>query len=309
MKPSPYQIAAFTHAARERSFSKAAFVLGVTQSSVTQHVAKLERIVGTQLFVRRREGLELTRAARELFAISDRLRNLEQLIEEKIEDYGELTTGHLRIIANAPRPAMPVIARYQTIYPHVQIEFTLFDWDTAMRQLREREVDIAIIVEPEVAEGLELREVGTTRYKAFVRHDHPLAGRASLSLRELTDQVVVLPEDGSLTQRVVNGKLRDLGLAFSRLIKTTTFPVVKEAILHGFGVGFMLADSQFPSTHLVAIDIEEMPETYRVCLATPSDKWDLRLVKSFCDVALQVTEEAGSAVTPGSRAANLGGAT
>ena len=84
MKTNPYQISAFTHAAREGSFTRAAENLGVTQSSITQHVAKLERTMGTQLFVRRRDGLELTRAGHELFAVSDRLRTLEQLIEEKV---------------------------------------------------------------------------------------------------------------------------------------------------------------------------------------------------------------------------------
>lgn len=285
MKPSPYQISAFTHAARERSFSKAAAVLGVTQSSVTQHVAKLERIVGAQLFLRRREGLELTRAGRELFEISDRLRTLEQLIEEKIDDYGALSTGHLRIIANAPRPALPIISGYLALYPQVQIEFTLFGWKAVMDQLREREVDIAIIVEPEFSEGLYTREIGVTRYKAFVSPDHPLADRRSISLRDLRQEVIILPEDGSLTQRVVKAKAAKLGFAFSRLIKTATFPVVKEAVLHGVGVGFMLEGGQFPSSNLITIDVEEMPELYRICLVTPSDKRDLRLVKSFCEVA------------------------
>jgi len=285
MKPSPYQISAFTHAARERSFSKAAAVLGVTQSSVTQHVAKLERVVGAQLFLRRRGGLELTSAGRELFEISDRLRTLEQLIEEKIDDYGALSTGHLRIIANAPRPALPIISGYLALYPQVQIEFTLFGWKAVMDQLREREVDIAIIVEPEVSEGLYTREIGTTRYKAFVSPDHHLADRRSISLRDLRQEVVILPEDGSLTQRVVKAKAAKLGFTFSRMIKTATFPVVKEAVLHGVGVGFMLEGGQFPSSNLVTIDVEEMPERYRVCLVTPSDKRDLRLVKSFCEVA------------------------
>jgi len=104
MRPSPYQIAAFTHAARERSFSRAATVLGVTQSSITQHVANLEKVMGVQLFVRRREGLELTRAARELFEISDRLRTLEQLIAEKIDDYGEVSTV---ICASSPTCRAP----------------------------------------------------------------------------------------------------------------------------------------------------------------------------------------------------------
>ena len=285
MKPSPYQIAAFTQAARERSFSKAAAVMGVTQSSVTQHVAKLERIMGTQLFVRRREGLELTPAARELFAISDRLRTLEQLVEEKVEDYGELSAGHLRIIANAPRPAMPVIARYASLYPQVEIAFTLVSWGLAMRQLRERDVDIAIIVEPETIDGLYVRDIARTRYKAYVHRDHRLAGRGSLSLADLTEEVVVLPEDGSLTQRIVAAKTAEFGITLSRVIKTTTFPMVKEAVLHGVGVGLMLEDGQFPSARLVALEVREMRDSYRTCLVTPTDKRDLRVVKSFCEVA------------------------
>src|SRR5215471_3647519 len=115
MKPSPYQITAFTHVARERSFTRAAERLGVTQSSVTQHVAKLEQIMGVPLFVRRRDGLELTRAGCDLFAVSDRLFALTQLVEEKVGNYSELAAGHLTVIANAPCPAMPVIARYTTL--------------------------------------------------------------------------------------------------------------------------------------------------------------------------------------------------
>ena len=62
--------------------------------------------MGTQLFVRRHDGVELTRAARELFEISDRLRTMEERVAEKIASYSELESGHLKIIANAPRPAV-----------------------------------------------------------------------------------------------------------------------------------------------------------------------------------------------------------
>ncbi len=289
MKLSPYQIIAFTHAARERSFSKAAAALGVTQSSVTQHVAKLEQIMGTQLFLRRREGLELTPTARELFDISDRMRTLEQLIEEKVEDYGELSAGHLRIVANAPRPAMPVIARYSELYPQVQIEFALVSWNIAMQQLREREIDIAIILEPEANDGISMREIGTTRYMAYVNRDHRLARRRRLSLKDLAEEVMILPEDGSLTQRLVKRTAAQYGVSYSRVVKTATFSTVKEAVLHGVGVGMLLEDSVFPSEDLIPIEIEEMTERYRNFLVTPIDKRDLRLVKSFCDVAVDET--------------------
>ena len=137
MKSNHHQITVFTYACREGSFSRAAQRLGVTQSSITQHVAKLEKAMGTQLFVRRRDGLELTSAGRDLFALTDRLTALEQQVQEKVQDVGALEDGHLRIIANAPRPILPIIAAYNRFYPNVRIDFTLFDWTSAMTMLGE----------------------------------------------------------------------------------------------------------------------------------------------------------------------------
>ncbi|MBY8974807.1 LysR family transcriptional regulator [Rhodobacteraceae bacterium NNCM2] len=288
MKPSPYQIAAFTHVARERSFSKAAEALGVTQSSITQHVSKLEKLMGTLLFVRRRDGVELTQSARELFDISDRLRTLEQLVEEKIASYGDLSSGYLTIIANAPRPAMPIIASYLKRYPQIQIEFSLYDWTTAMSKLRNREVDIAVITEPDEFEGAVMHELDRSRYLAFMRSDHELAGMEQLSLSDLVETPVILPQDGSFTQRIVHRKARQNGITLSRLVKTQTFPVMKEAVLHGVGVAMMLENSLYPSQNLKMIPVIEMPERYGHRLVTLKDKGNLRIIQSFIDVARQI---------------------
>lgn len=284
--PSPYQIKAFTHVARERSFSRAAHCLGVTQSSVTQHVAKLEARMGTQLFIRRREGLELTRAGAELFKITDRLATLDQLVAEKISDYSALTDGHIRLIANAPRPAMPIIARYGELYPQIQIDFTLYDWTTSMVLLNERQVDVAIITEPEENESLFIHELRRSRYMAHMRADHPLANRSELSLKDLQEECLVLPGDGSLTQKIMQSKIEEHGLSFARQMKTTTFPMVKEALLHNLGVSLLLENSLFPSDKLVAIPVREMHEQYRDCLVIPRDKKDLRLINSFYGICI-----------------------
>lgn len=254
---------------------------------MTQHVARLEQIVGTPLFIRRREGLELTVAGSELFAMSDRLRTLEQLVAERISDYGDMAAGQLRIGANAPRPALPLIARYTRQFPQVEISFTLMSWDLAMQRLREREIDIGFVVDPEPDPALTIRQMRTTDYRAFVHTDHPLAARDSISLHELQGEMLVMPEDGSLTQRLLQRKAAELGLSFRQVIKTTTFPMVKEAVLHGVGVGLMLADGQFPSRNLKALRIREMQDTHRDCLVVPADKARLRLIRNFAELALE----------------------
>lgn len=291
--PSPYQVKAFTFAAREGSISAAALALGVTQSSVTQHIAKLEAHMGTQLFIRRRTGLELTRAGKELFSVSDRLATMEQLVHEKVSDYSALTDGHIRLIANAPRPAMPIIAQYGRLYPKVQIDFTLYNWTTAMTLLAERQVDIAIVTDPEEGSSLFTREIRRSSYKAHMLKTHPFAKRRRISLADLRDETLVLPEDGSLTQKIARAKFQDHKLDLPRILRTTTFPMVKEAILHNLGIGLLLENSLYPSERLAAVPVAEMPEEYRDCIAIPADKRELRLIKSFLDVAVEVRAGGG----------------
>lgn len=285
MKSNPYQIAAFTQVARDGSFSRAAASLGVSQSSVTQHVAKLEAAMGTLLFIRRRDGVGMTQAARELFEVTDRLRTLEQTVAEKISSYADLTTGYLTIIANAPRPAMPLIAAFTRAYPQIQVDFRLYGWTRAMEMLRRREVDIAVITEPSALDEANVIELERTAYRALVRTDHALAGRDMVGLRDLAGDPLILPEPGSFTEHIVSRKTARHAVTFSRVIRTSTFPEVKEAILHGIGTGILLENAIYPSEQLVMVPIREMPEEYGHMLVVPADKRRLRVVQSFVDLA------------------------
>nr|WP_321456716.1 LysR family transcriptional regulator [uncultured Cohaesibacter sp.] len=287
MKISAHQIEAFTYTARLKSFSQAANALGVTQSAITQHVANLERTMGSKLFIRRREGLEVTRAAEELFRLSDRLCTLEQAIGEKIEDYRDLKSGYLSIMANAPRPALPIIARFSQLYPDVKTTFSLGSWTLAMERLKNRDVDIAIVTEPTQLPGLYSLELEHQRFCAHMRYDHPLAKRERLSLSDLVHEAVVLPEVGSMTQRVVNEQLLTHKLSLTRVVEMTTYPVVKEAILHGIGVGIMLENCFFPSQQITSRPIEELSQTYPTFLVSPEDKNDLHFVKRFVELAVE----------------------
>lgn len=284
MKLNHHQVTAFTYACREGSFSRAAKRIGVTQSSITQHVAKLEKTMGTLLFVRRRDGLELTSAGRDLFALTDQLTALEQQVQEKVQEFGALQDGHLRIIANAPRPILPMIAAYNRLYPNVRIDFTLFDWTSAMSLLRDFGVDIALITNPTLGDQLFSMPVGETSYKAHLPVHHTLAGRDRLFLRDLVNETIILPEQGSLTLRVFQDAERRSGVNLSHIIRTTTFPVVQEAVLHGAGIGILLDNSLYPSTDIETIAIAEMPDTYQNYLVIPAHKRHLRLINSFIEV-------------------------
>lgn len=278
---NPYQFKAFARVVQEGSLSGAARAMGVSQSAVTQHLAKLEATVGTKLMTRGHTGIELTRAGREFYEYADRYATLEALISEKLQGYSDLGQGHLRIIANAPQPALRLIARYARRYPGVDLDFTLFDWSSAMEKLQAHQTDIAIVTDPTRRADWHRTPIESARYVLYVPETHRLATRNAVSLRELAEETLILPEAGSLTQRMVTGALRKHDLTLRRVVKTTTFPVMKEAILEGLGVGIFLENSARRDEQLRELPITELTARHETCLIIPRHKLDLRLSRSF----------------------------
>lgn len=281
---SPHQFKAFSQVVREGSFSAAARALGVSQSAVTQHVANLETTVGMRLLVRARDGVQLTSIGQEFFELADRFDALNSIIDEKLRGYSDFSSGHLRIIANAPQPALRLISKYAKLYPSVNMDFSLCDWTTAMGLLQQHQTDIAIVTDPSRQEDWHYLSVSKARYVLYVRLDHPLANHDGVSLKDIAQETLLLPETGSLTQRIVTEALKEHGLSIRRTVKVTSFPVMKEAILEGLGVGIFLEDSAQKDTHIREVRIPELSKQHETYVVIPNYKLDLRLTQSFLRV-------------------------
>lgn len=285
MNINPYQFKAFAYVVREGSLTNAARALGVSQSAVSQHIAKLEAHVGARLLVRARDGVELTATGQEFFDLADRFATLHTIIEEKVQGFSELERGHLKIIANAPQPALDLIARFADTYPNVDIDIALCDWSSAIELLQKRKVDFGVITEPTISTEWYLQRLCTSRFVLYVRDTHDWSRRQVMSLTQIVDETLLLPESGSITQRVITTALDKLQLVPRRIVKTTTFPVMKEAIMAGLGVGIFLENSAGPEAGLTQIPIQELEKHYETSLVVPRHRMDLKLVRSFCQVA------------------------
>ncbi|MEO0370525.1 MAG: LysR family transcriptional regulator [Pseudomonadota bacterium] len=281
---NPYQFKAFSQVVREGSFSAAARVMGVSQSAVTQHVANLEKTVGVRLLIRARDGVQLTSTGQEFFDLADRYAVLDAVIDEKLRGYSEFSQGHLRIIANAPQPALQLISKYAALYPDVNIDFALCDWTTAMELLQNQQTDIAIVTDPTVQEDWHYIPVMRARYVLYLRQDHALATRNTIALKELASETLLLPETGSLTQRIVTGALKKRDLSIRRIVKVTSFPVMKEAIMAGLGVGIFLENSAQKNNELRELQVQELTREHETSVVVPNYKLDLRLTQSFLNI-------------------------
>ena len=100
-------IRVFVEAARQRSFSRAAQVLGMTQSGVSHHVASLERHLGLRLFLRSGATVELTDTGRQYF---DTIHEAFSTIEWSTRQLAQRPDGGRLIVRTSlPTFAMTVV--------------------------------------------------------------------------------------------------------------------------------------------------------------------------------------------------------
>ena len=150
----------FVALARERSFTKAAQQLHITQQSLSSHIAALEQELGCQLLVRR-VPLELTYAGTVFLRYAV---NFQKELNDLYREFCDITEhqrGVLRIgvAFTRGRAIMPeLIARFQGRYPNIEIELSEAANQVLHQKLLNREIDVAIANFPDSLQGVELRD-------------------------------------------------------------------------------------------------------------------------------------------------------
>jgi DNA-binding transcriptional LysR family regulator len=287
MRPNHHQFEAFAYVVREGSFSAAATRLGVTQSTITQHIANLEKGIGTPLLLRGRDGVELTPTGQDFYDLADRMVALSAEVTERLEGFNAMKEGRLKIIGNAPQPALKIIARFQLRFPDIHVDYGLYDWTTAKSMISNRLADVGLITDAPKHENWENIHIESARYVIYCRCDHPFAKRTKISLSELEQETVIIPEKGSLTRRLLDQACDRYTISLTRIATMTTFPLMCEAVLQGIGVALFLQNSSLIKDDLCEIDIEEMPEARNTSLIVMKDRTRLKLVSEFINAAIE----------------------
>ena len=285
MRPNHHQFIAFAYVVREGSFSAAATRMGVTQSTITQHIGNLEKTIGTHLLRRGRDGVELTSTGREFYDLADRMVSLDAEVSERLDGFNSMKNGHLNVIGNAPQPALRIIAKFRQRFPDIRVNFGLHDWSTATNLLRNRLADVGLITDAPVSDAWERIYIESADYVLYCPRGHPLGERKSVSLNDLQEETVIVPERGSLTRKLLEEACRKNSIALKRTVTMTTFPLMYEAVLQEIGVAVFLRNSSLIKKSVSEVPILEMSQKHATHLIATKDRMGLKLVSEFINSA------------------------
>ena len=270
MPISHAHLRSFHAVATHGSFTRASEMLNITQPTLSGQVKELEERYGTKLFIRHGRRIELTDIGKSAFSITRLIFRHEEEVEHLLQSARALTSGQLRVGADSPYIATPLLAQFQRLYPGIQISIQYGNSQQLMAWIVSRSCDVAFMPNiPQEDERLYSIPLPPGRLVVFVNQDHDWAERRSVTIEELVTQRIVLREKGSRTRSIFEEAVSRAGHLLPDVMEISGREGVREAVAAGFGVGIVAENELVADSRLRALPVsnaELAHAEYVVCL-------------------------------------------
>ena len=280
------QLEAFLKVAEHGSFTRAAKALGVSQPAISQQMAKLEETLRHPLFERQGRTLRLTHAGETLRTRALQIVSMVRDARREVTDDGE--TGRL-VIGGIPTIAPyflpPLIARFHSKFPQVQMEIREDVTERLLRSCHHGEVDVAVLALPVDEAGLKTEWLFDEPLLLALPATHALATAPRIRPGDLEDeQFILLGEEHCLRGDVMRFCQRNAFQPVS-VNQAQQLATVEQLVAAGFGISFvpaMAADVAF-SKHVVHRPLPSGGPKRRIAACWNPIRYKTRILRAFLE--------------------------
>ena len=236
------QLKAFLAVAQDRSFSRAAEKLYLTQPAVSKQIQALEEALGMRLFDRVGRSILLTQAGN---ILHDHAHIAFQTLEEARETINQLRglqRGHLRISAAStigtymlPQP----LGELKAQFPGIEISLAITNKARVVQQVLSHEVELGFVGPPVEPAELEMEEYLLDELVLIMAPTHRLAQEESVGVAELVEEVFILREQGSGTREIMEEELGRVRVSLKKAMELGSTEAIKQAVAANLGVSIV----------------------------------------------------------------------
>jgi DNA-binding transcriptional LysR family regulator len=270
------QLRTFLAVLEHESFTRAAQVLGIGQSTVSFHIAALERSVGAALLDRRGGRARPTAAGRLLRRYAARMLSLrdEAIGRLRAEENGE--TGRVAIAASTipGEYLLPeMLASFRRSHPRVSLSVEVSDSRRAISALLAEDCDLAMIGTRPADPRIVSSPFASDEIVLIGPSPNPFAPGLRLTRAELEKVAIIMREDGSGTRQTVTAALRRSvrpGGEHPAPILVGSSEAAKRCARHGLGLAFVsrrAADEDVAAGRITIVEVPGLPVRRRFYVA------------------------------------------
>ena len=235
------QLKTFIEVQRQKSFSKAAEKLRITQPAVSAQIRSLEREVGETLFDRKGGKVTFTAAGRvfEPFAehALDCQRHMMMMVAEQLRS----PRGEVGISAQESTSlyVLPdVFVEFKKYYPRVALKIVRAERARTIEALLNREIDFGVVSLPVKDPRLTVETIHRDELVLAVPKDHPLLSVKNAGVKDIVKYPFLLPKQGRQRELILNiFGMQDVQP--KGVMEVESGELMKRFILAGLGIGFL----------------------------------------------------------------------
>ena len=231
------QLETFVHVAQLQSFSRAAEVLGYTQSAITVQIRLLENELETRLFDRTGKRVVLTPSGKEFMGHASRILYDVNKAKKSMNDDAELKNplhiGTIESLCTAKLPA--VLSKFREFHPKVNMQVTIDTPEQLIRMMEHNGLDLIYILDTPRWDQNWVKVMEKAEPVVFVASaDSEFAGK-TLKMEDILEEIVGEISDEYDEDEKQFIRLADGSLIFEAKILLTDFFRVIDADPTEFG--------------------------------------------------------------------------
>ncbi|HZY63862.1 MAG TPA: LysR family transcriptional regulator [Edaphobacter sp.] len=297
------QLKTFIEVQRQKSFSKAAEKLRITQPAVSAQIRSLERETGEALFDRKGGKVTLTAAGRLFEPFAEHALECQRHMIMMIGEQRRSPRGEVSISAQESTSlyVLPdVFVEFKKYYPRVALKIVRAERARTLEMLVNREVDFGIVSLPVKDARFTVATVHRDELVLAVPKGHLLLDVQSAGIPDIVKHPFLLPKQGRQRELILN-LFRMQDVQPKAVMEVESGELMKRFILSGLGIGFLpsanIAD-EVKRGDLEIVRIESLRLSRDLGIVYLKGKLMTKAARAFLEIATRDIGGPGSAGLP-----------
>ncbi len=248
--------------AEHRALTSAAERIGLSQPALSRRMQQLEEYFDTELFVRSRQGVELTEMGQLVATEARVLVSRYDSLRERVQSHVNLNAGVVRIGGGATAVSFLLpnaIASYRARYPDIRFHLKEAGSREITSDVASGELELGVITLPVApTHEMTITPLMTDQVVLVARRDHALAKRGRLRQpgKQLSGLAYVGFEAGSAIRQIIDAALRAAGVEMNVVMELRSIPAILRMVATTGDLAFVSQASLEGQTEIVPVPVQ-----------------------------------------------------
>lgn len=254
----------FYELCKYKSFSETAKQTYMSQSAISKSIKKLEDELGTALFIRKNNGIDLTEKGEELLFFVEQSFNSLVTGERKMLETDNLDKGKISIGMPSNIGTFYLfdnIIKFHNDYPNIEITIITGSTTKLLSLLESHEVDFIIDTPPfkYLDKNKTVIKLDTVNYCFISKNKLSLT-----SIKELENEQLIIPIPKTENRNKLDLIFKENNINIKNILNIHTTEMIIAAVKRNLGIGYVIEDLvqlELASQDLYKVDVkEELPK-------------------------------------------------